>query len=106
MRMCNPKFSFLLFIIILSSCRYTLTSPSNEAEQANKTCFSSWRLPANSSEKSMAEKSEPIVFERKECNCFVIRNFFSTVARLELDEQELILLEYASLVWMAYQTGF
>ncbi|KAG4135148.1 hypothetical protein ERO13_D08G198700v2 [Gossypium hirsutum] len=68
MRIRNPKFSFLLFIIIIilsstiafSSCRYIHRSLSNEDEQPSKTDFFAWHFPTKSSEESKAEKSRPI----------------------------------------------
>ncbi|KAB2018255.1 hypothetical protein ES319_D08G216800v1 [Gossypium barbadense] len=58
MRIRNPKFSFLLFIIIIilsstiafSSCRYIHRSLSNEDEQPSKTDFFAWHFPTKSSE--------------------------------------------------------
>ncbi|EOY24670.1 Uncharacterized protein TCM_016213 [Theobroma cacao] len=68
MRIWNPKFSFLVFMIILatshlSSSRYIHRSLSSEAEQTTRAEFSTsplWHFPAKSSEASRAEKSQPI----------------------------------------------
>ncbi|XVF10642.1 hypothetical protein REPUB_Repub07fG0200000 [Reevesia pubescens] len=66
MRIWNPKFSFIFFMIILatiqlSSCRYIHRSLSSEADQqTTNTEFSTWHFPAKSPEASRAENSQPI----------------------------------------------
>ncbi|XVF13163.1 hypothetical protein REPUB_Repub08aG0184600 [Reevesia pubescens] len=67
MRIWNPKFSFMFFMIILaatinlSSCRYIHRSLISEAvQQTSKTQFYTWHFPAKFPETLRAENRQPI----------------------------------------------